>query len=42
MQVKIFATLRPIVGSNSVELETGPGDPVSQALGEMVVALAST
>jgi len=36
MQVKIFATLRPLVGSSSLELETGPGDPVSQALGEIV------
>jgi len=36
MQVKIFATLRPLVGSSLLDLETGPGDPVSQALGEMV------
>ncbi len=36
MQVKIFATLRPLVGSSSLELETGPGDSVSQALGEIV------
>lgn len=36
MQVKIFATLRPLVGCSSLELETGPGDPVSQALNEMM------
>ncbi len=36
MQVKIFATLRPLVGSSILELETGPGDTVNQALGETV------
>lgn len=36
MQVRVFATLRPLVGGGSLELETGVGDTVRQALDEMM------
>jgi len=36
MQVKIYATLRPIVGSAYAPVETQPGQPVRQLIDEMV------
>ena len=36
MKVRIFATLRPLVGAGSLDLETDAGDTVRQALDEMV------
>jgi len=36
MQVRVYATLRPIVGGPSVQLETGPGAPVRSLLDELI------
>ena len=36
MEVRLFATLRPLVGGASVQLETGPGQPVRALLDELV------
>lgn len=36
MQVRIFATLRPLVEASSLDLETDVGDTVRQALAEMI------
>ena len=36
MKVKIFATLRPLVGADSLELKTGPGDTIADALNEII------
>ncbi|MCP4167990.1 MAG: MoaD/ThiS family protein [Chloroflexi bacterium] len=36
MKVKIYATLRPIVGGANVPAETQPGQPVQDLIDEMV------
>jgi molybdopterin synthase sulfur carrier subunit len=36
MEVRLFATLRPLVGGASVHLETSPGQPVRALLDELV------
>lgn len=36
MEVRVFATLRPIVGGASVQLDAGPGDSVRSMLEELV------
>lgn len=36
MQVKVYATLRPIVGGALVPAETGPGQTVHELVDEMV------
>ena len=36
MQVRVYATLRPIVGGAVAEMETGPGDTFCQLLDEMI------
>jgi molybdopterin synthase sulfur carrier subunit len=36
MQVRLFATLRPIVGGAVVDLEAGPGDSVRALLDELI------
>jgi len=36
MQVRIFATLRPLVDASALNLETGAGDTVRQALDEVM------
>lgn len=36
MEVRIYATLRPIVGGPTVELECGPGDTFRMLLDEMI------
>ncbi|NOX63691.1 MAG: MoaD/ThiS family protein [Chloroflexi bacterium] len=36
MKVKVFATLRPLVGADALDLETGAGDKVSDALREII------
>lgn len=36
MQVRVYATLRPIVGGPTAELDAGPGDTFRTLLNEMV------
>ena len=36
MKVKLYATLRPLVGGSSVEVDAGPGDTVRQLLDELL------
>ena len=36
MQVRVYATLRPIVGGSKADLEVGVGDTFSQLLAEML------
>lgn len=36
MKIKVFATLRPLVGGPEVEVDTGPGQTVGEALEELV------
>ena len=36
MQVRIYATLRPIVGGPTVELDAGPGDTFRAMLDELI------
>jgi molybdopterin synthase sulfur carrier subunit len=36
MEVRLFATLRPIVGGPAVELNAGPGDSVHALLDELI------
>ena len=36
MQVKVYATLRPIVGSAAVPVQTQPGAPVQALVDELV------
>jgi MoaD family protein len=36
MQVRVYATLRPIVGSAAVDLDAGPGDTFRALLEELV------
>ena len=36
MKIKVFATLRPLVGGPEVEVNAGPGDTVGKALAELV------
>lgn len=36
MQVKVFATLRPIVGGAIVPAETRPGETIKQLVDEMI------
>ncbi len=36
MEVRVFATLRPIVGGPSVQLDAGPGDSVRALLDELI------
>jgi molybdopterin synthase sulfur carrier subunit len=36
MEVRLFATLRPIVGGPSVQLDAGPGDSVRSLLDELI------
>ncbi len=36
MKVKLFATLRLLVGAREVEVSAGPGDPVGKVLQELV------
>lgn len=36
MKVKLFATLRPLVGAREVDVSAGPGDPVGKVLAELV------
>ncbi len=36
MKVKLYATLRPLVGASSVEVNAGPGDTVRTVLNELL------
>ena len=36
MEVRVYATLRPIVGGPTVELQSGPGDSVRTLLDELL------
>ncbi len=36
MDVKLYATLRPLVGGSSVEVNAGPGDTVRTVLDELL------
>ncbi|HHB89883.1 MAG TPA: MoaD/ThiS family protein [Anaerolineae bacterium] len=36
MKVKLYATLRPLVGGSSVEVDAGPGDTVRQVIEELL------
>ncbi len=36
MNIRVFATLRPLVGGATVELNAGPGDTVRTLLNEMI------
>ncbi len=36
MKIKLFATLRPLVGASEVEVDAGPGNTVGEALAELV------
>ncbi len=36
MQIRLYATLRPIVGSSTVTLDTKPGDTVQSMLDELL------
>jgi sulfur-carrier protein len=36
MEVRVFATLRPIVGGATVQLNAGPGDSVRALLDELI------
>ena len=36
MQVKLYATLRPLVGDKSIEVEAGPGNTVNDVLNEIL------
>ncbi len=36
MKVKLYATLRPLVGASSVEVEAGPGDAVRDVITELL------
>jgi len=36
MQIRLYATLRPIVGKSTVTLDTKPGDTVQSMLDELI------
>ncbi len=36
MQIRVYATLRPVVGNATVDLDAGPGDTVRTLLDEMI------
>jgi MoaD family protein len=36
MEIRVYATLRPIVGSATIETAAGPGDSVQSLLDELV------
>ena len=36
MKVKLYATLRPLVGGSSVDVNAGPGDTVRQVIDELL------
>ena len=42
MQVRVYATLRPIIGGPIAEMETGPGDTFRQLIDEMITRWPET